>query len=215
MEPAASSRLRREGRSSCRAPGRYSLDSTSSADPAGRGRIRQTAERNLLNDLGAIGDFLGGIGVVVTLVYLAVQIRKNTQSVRSAALDSISTSICEFMDKTAQDPALTKIWFEGLSGTVELSEVDTQRFQLLLLSLARRWENAFHQSRAGVLESASWSGMRQGLAFVFSSPGAQSLWNAPAPHTGRAPMRAIFSADFAAFVERALASGIDRRQSAV
>ena len=79
----------------------------------------------MLEDLGNIGDFLGGIGVVVTLAYLAVQIRKNTRSVRSAALDSISTSISEFMDKMAQDPALTKLWFDGLSGTVELSETDS------------------------------------------------------------------------------------------
>ena len=109
----------------------------------------------MLEDLGNIGDFLGGIGVVITLAYLATQIRANTRSVRSASLDSISTSISEFIDKTAQDPALTKLWFDGLSGTVELSENDDRRFTLLLISLARRGENAFHQSRAGTLESAS------------------------------------------------------------
>ena len=130
-----------------------------------------------LEALGNIGEFLGGIGVVVTLAYLAVQIRKNTQSVRSAALDSISTSISEFMDKVAQDPALTKLWFDGLSGTIELSETDNRRFNLLLISLIRRWENAFHQSQAGVLESASWSGMRVGITIALSSPGAQAWWN--------------------------------------
>ncbi len=147
-----------------------------------------------LEDLGNIGDFLGGIGVVITLAYLAVQIRKNTQSVRSASLHSISTSISEFMDKIAQDPALTKLWFDGLSGTVQLSEVDAQRLNLLLMSLVRRWENAFHQSRAGMLESASWSGMREGLTLVFSSPGVQAWWKGA---------RALFSADFVAFAERA------------
>ena len=141
----------------------------------------------MLENLGNIGDFLGGIGVVVTLAYLAVQIRKNTRSVRSAALDSISTSISEFMDKVAQDPALTKLWFDGLSGTVELSETDNRRFNLLLISLVRRWENAFHQSQAGVLESASWSGMLAGLTFVFSAPGAQAWWKA---------RQGLFSAEF-------------------
>ncbi len=85
----------------------------------------------MLEDLGNIGDFLGGIGVVVTLAYLAVQIRKNTRSIRSAALDSISTSVSEFMDKVAQDPVLTKLWFDGLSGTIELSETDNRRFNLI------------------------------------------------------------------------------------
>ncbi len=158
----------------------------------------------MLDDLGNIGEFLGGIGVVVTLAYLAVQIRKNTQSVRSASLHSISTSISEFMDKIAQDSALTKLWFDGLSGTVQLSEADAQRLNLLLMSLVRRWENAFHQSRAGMLESASWSGMREGLALVFSSPGAQAWWKGA---------RALFSADFVAFAEQAFDSMANTSQS--
>ena len=77
---------------------------------------------------------------------------------------------------------------------VQLSEADRQRFNLLLMSLVRRWENAFHQSRAGMLESASWSGMREGLTFVFSSPGAQAWWKGARP---------LFSSDFVAFAERA------------
>ena len=146
----------------------------------------------MLEDLGNIGDFLGGIGVVITLAYLATQIRANTRSVRSASLDSISTSISEFIDKTAQDPTLTKLWFDGLSGTVGLSEDDRRRFDLLLISLARRWENAFHQSRAGALESASWSGMQAGLTAVYLSPGAQSWWK---------QSRAILSTEFVEFAE--------------
>ena len=159
----------------------------------------------MLEDLGNIGDFLGGIGVVVTLAYLAVQIRKNTRSVRSAALDSISTSISEFMDKVAQDPARTKLWFGGLAGSVELSETDNRRFNLLLSSLVRRWENAFHQSRAGILDSASWSGMRVGLTLALSAPGAQAWWERS---------RGLFSADFVAFAERAFDAMRDTSQSA-
>ncbi len=33
-----------------------------------------------LTELGALGEFVGAIAVVVTLVYLAIQIRQNTHS---------------------------------------------------------------------------------------------------------------------------------------
>ncbi len=148
-----------------------------------------------LGELGDLGDFLGGIGVVITLAYLAIQIRKNTQSVRAAALDSISTSISEFMDRIAQDPDLTRLWFDGLSGEVDLSKTDYRRFTLLLISLVRRWENAFHQGRAGTLESAAWVGMREGLATVFSSPGARAWWT---------DARQLFSPAFVAVAEQAM-----------
>ena len=158
----------------------------------------------MLDGLGNIGDFLGGIGVVVTLAYLALQIRQNTQSVRSAALHSLSTSISEFMDKVAQDPALTKLWFDGLSGSVQQSEEELRRFNLLLLSLVRRMENAFHQSRVGTLEDASWSGIRAGLIAVLSSPGAQSWWSWA---------RDLFSADFVEFAETTSDAEVDSSRS--
>ncbi len=36
-----------------------------------------------LEDLGNLGEFLGAIGVIVTLVYLAVQVRQNTRMMRA------------------------------------------------------------------------------------------------------------------------------------
>ena len=36
-----------------------------------------------LSDLASLGSFLSGIGVLVSLVYLSLQIRQNTRAVRS------------------------------------------------------------------------------------------------------------------------------------
>ncbi len=38
-----------------------------------------------IQDLGAIGSLIASIGVVVSLIYLAVQLRQNTQGIRTAA----------------------------------------------------------------------------------------------------------------------------------
>jgi hypothetical protein len=44
--------------------------------------------KTVMEALGNIGDFLGGIGVVITLIYLAGQIRQNTRSIRTSATSS-------------------------------------------------------------------------------------------------------------------------------
>ena len=36
----------------------------------------------MLEDLGNLGDFVGGVAVVITLIYLAIQIRHNTGAVK-------------------------------------------------------------------------------------------------------------------------------------
>ena len=38
-----------------------------------------------LEALGNLGDFIGGLAVIVTFLYLAAQIRQNTESVRAAS----------------------------------------------------------------------------------------------------------------------------------
>ena len=37
-------------------------------------------------ELGALGEFVGSIGVIATLIYLAVQIRQNTHSMDELAM---------------------------------------------------------------------------------------------------------------------------------
>jgi hypothetical protein len=60
--------------------------------------------------LGAIGDFVSGMGVIVTLGYLAVQIRSNTNLVRGQAQRERDRSIgSQFFVSTELLAALTGI----------------------------------------------------------------------------------------------------------
>jgi hypothetical protein len=36
-------------------------------------------------ELGALGEFVGSIGVIATLVYLAIQIRQNSRTLQSTS----------------------------------------------------------------------------------------------------------------------------------
>ena len=47
--------------------------------------------------IGAIAERLGAIGVVVSLLYLATQIRQNTKSVRAAAFFGVTGLSLRFL----------------------------------------------------------------------------------------------------------------------
>ena len=44
-----------------------------------------------LEDLGNIGEFIAALGVIVSLIYLAVQIQRNTASVRTSTQQQLAT----------------------------------------------------------------------------------------------------------------------------
>ena len=149
-----------------------------------------------LSDLGDLGDFLGGIGVIVTLVYLAIQIRRNTYAVRSASLDSAYAAHMEFQRTVWSDSELNKLWFDGLLGKRELSDTERERFLFMVISCARLWEGAYFKVNEGSLESKAWVGLNDELAGVFAFPGVQPYWTDV--------VRGMCAKQFVEFVESAV-----------
>ena len=84
----------------------------------------------MLEDLGNIGDFLGGIGVVVTLVYLAYQIRQNTDQIRqNTSTVRASGAASQYAGMTsgamlvAQAALAFSIWYGALPPVREMAAV--------------------------------------------------------------------------------------------
>ena len=63
----------------------------------------------MLESLGNIGEFLGALAVLISLVYLAIQIRQNTQTVRSATHQAWVTGVAQINMLLPQNLAFTRV----------------------------------------------------------------------------------------------------------
>ena len=81
--------------------------------------------------IGAIGDFVGGVGVIVTLGYLAVQIRQNTRAQRYESHVRSRVLIAEFQ-KLQANPATADLWLRGMRDPNELTAEELWAFHNLL-----------------------------------------------------------------------------------
>jgi hypothetical protein len=63
---------------------------------------------------GAIGDIVGAAGVIVTLVYLAVQIRQNTRSLRATAVWDSQMSFVEITETLADGEKTSQVMYRAL-----------------------------------------------------------------------------------------------------
>ena len=77
--------------------------------------------------LAAWGEFLGGIAVVVSLVYLAGQIRQNSRLLQIAATVVIATSDRLATSAMLDEPLLARAWTVGTAEFESLSEVEQTR----------------------------------------------------------------------------------------
>ena len=147
--------------------------------------------------LGAIADVIGSFGVIVTLGYLALQIRQNTSSVRGAAYQSIIESLTSANDMLASNPQLSGVFRARQHGTSALSEDETRTFHHLMTSFIRRIENVHLQDKRGLLEREDWSGFLESAINLLSKKGAGAWWKENAWR---------FNAPFVAFINARLAA---------
>jgi hypothetical protein len=140
--------------------------------------------------LGAIGQLLGSVLVLVSLLYIAAQIRQNTTAVRAGTFQSVIALATTYGDEVAKNPELRRVMRAGLAADTE-TEIDPNAFHFILLSFLRRYENMHYQSYLGLLPDAQWQGLRASLARYVGQPGFQSWWQGNA---------VLFNTDFREFI---------------
>ena len=143
--------------------------------------------------IGAVGELLGAAGVIVTLLYLAAQVRANTRSLRASMFQAGSDASARITLALGSDPQVALVFQKGLSGVEELTPGEVAQFQYLFHSVVRQLENGHFQFQNGTMDRENWLGWVETLRGILGSPGGQRMWTAVRPRMRRR---------FVEFVER-------------
>jgi hypothetical protein len=74
---------------------------------------RNWKNRMNLNDLANLGQIIGALAVVISLFYVASQIRQNTNAVRSATAQTVHEHFAKWYHLVAADDELSQIVAKG------------------------------------------------------------------------------------------------------
>jgi hypothetical protein len=120
------------------------------------------------------------LAVLVTLVYLAVQIRQNTKAVEAAAVDSTTSHLSKIREVIFVNADVANMYRRGNEDPASLSEDDTIRYRLLVHNIMLALSNSITQaSVSGLSESEAHSELSI-LGRVLGTPGGRWFWG----HTG-------------------------------
>ena len=123
--------------------------------------------------IATISELVGAVAVVVTLGYVAVQIRQNTNAIlansRQTLLDADLGLISDFIDH-AVDPHL-------IGDEVKLTPEDERRFTWLLVKAIRIREFAWHQYKSGNLDEKSWQSYMAPVPGMFATERGRAVLN--------------------------------------
>ena len=126
--------------------------------------------------LGAIGEIVGAIAVIATLGYLAVQIRQNTQSVRSSTTQNTTATAIHVLLGVLQTPGSADTLARGRQGLAPLTDAERIAFARMYFSVFRSSENLFYQYNRGLLEAEMWDGYEYILRRSLEHAGVREWW---------------------------------------
>ncbi len=158
-----------------------------------------------LTMLADLGEFVSGVAVVVSLVYLAFQVRQNTRSLQAENYARGLDRVAQMQARLSADAALARIFGRAALDPATLAPEERIRFTWALYEMFGAFEFMFHQARRGALPAEVWERWSATLAWWISLPGVEAWWQAkPAP----------FSASFSSHVGGIVASNPVDREAA-
>jgi hypothetical protein len=141
--------------------------------------------------VGAIAEAVGAGGVIATLLYLAIQIRANTRSVRASTHQEAENGARQVTLVLAQDPELSRIWSRGLLDFDSLPGEEKIRFGSVATLILREFDNAEYQFAQETLDQASLDQSRRQLQVITALPGFALWWEGNASHLFTPPLEEL------------------------
>jgi len=137
-------------------------------------------ETNILDNLGNFGDFIGGIGVVATLIYLAIQIRQNTTALKTASRQDVTNGFRDW-NRLVIDTKNMDAFTAGIRRYPNVLQAQMWTFSTMLNDQCHHLESAFALYEAGTLDDETYGTYLGFFCSTVATPGGKAWWEEIGP----------------------------------
>ncbi|MGI9262517.1 MAG: hypothetical protein ACR2QR_10805 [Woeseiaceae bacterium] len=130
-----------------------------------------------IQDWGAIGEMIGGVAIIVSLLYVGLQLKQGNREAKAATLQAALDSE---MVLQAEVLRYAGVWNKVQSDATFSDEEEERRGILLFNMMMTVYQNRYYQFQSGYLDD------RPDFAYVVSWP-MFDIWRASGGATLRSP----------------------------
>lgn len=126
--------------------------------------------------VSAIGQIVGAMGVIISVIYLALQVRSNARQTRLASMRSMSDAFNQWLQSLAENKEFGDLYYRGMRDFASIEGADLPRFSALMDHPFRIYEDMYYQKLEGHLDRRVWRGFEAIMRDIIAYPGAQAWW---------------------------------------
>lgn len=129
-----------------------------------------------LSAIQSIAEIAGSIATVMTLIYLAIQIRENTATSKREALDGLVDRLNQWTRSLRENPDLLDLYTKGNLNFDSLSYENKLKYHFILSELFMYCESALGHAKDDGIKQESEEGTKNLLRQHLSQPGVVQWW---------------------------------------
>ena len=129
--------------------------------------------------IGSAGEIISAVAVVASLIYLAVQLRTNSRTIKASAAWDAETIFAELNSKVAYDTGLSALAYRYSSPEARIEDFDdTERTQIwfILLSVMQATQAQYFMWKEDCLSDEVWNYRLTWLRNFILLPVVSSNW---------------------------------------
>ena len=131
-----------------------------------------------LDQIANIAEISAAALVIVSLIYVAIQIKQNTKATQLSTSQAFIDTHGKVVMHIAVDKEFRDIYWRGLKGLSNLHGSETVAFAGWIIHALRVWESFHYQWQNGGFDDRLWAGFKVQLCDLFGYPGAREIWSA-------------------------------------
>ena len=128
--------------------------------------------------MGVIAEIVGAAGVIITLIYVAIQIKQNTATTKSFTHQQLFDSVMEVNCRIADSSELAGLIVKANIDSTTLTAEEQIRLQFLLINWFTLWHSAFLSRKSDGIDERAWGVWDKGLITLLKQYAAvRYIWN--------------------------------------
>jgi hypothetical protein len=149
-----------------------------------------------LQDLASVAEIVGGVAVVVSLIYVGLQVHDSTSAIRSAAASDATTAMQSWYLEMGSNRQASDVWFNAMTSPEPLPAHDEFQFLMSMHTAILGMQNSYLLSKEGTLDEEFREAVTTAIIAVKDLPGMDRYWR---------QRRGFFHTGFAEYVDSLLA----------
>ena len=129
-----------------------------------------------LSAFASIAEIIGAFAVVISLIYVGVQVNDSNRAVRSASVNDANVAVQEWYNQIGSDEQTSRLFYRSLMSEEPGPNEDEFQFIMIFHGAFLAFQNSYLMSEEGTIDADLVDGLTGAILAVKDTPGMRRYW---------------------------------------